>query len=116
MTPARLFAETRDPATIQPLCCFAGVAADTVGFLLAALRTIEEVYRRQLRDEKTRRNLQRLDRRFLAIASQLDRIATAEKWGNDQPVVLLRTNSRMRRQGRRLALPARAKRSNRGSV
>ncbi len=46
---------------------------------LAATRHLLEMYRRQLGDEKTRRNLQRLDRRLLAVDSQLDRIATAEK-------------------------------------
>jgi hypothetical protein len=37
------------------------------------------MYHRQLGDEKTQRKLQRLDRRLLAVASQLDRIATVEK-------------------------------------
>ncbi len=46
---------------------------------LAATRHLLEMYRRQLDDEKTRRKLQRLDRRLLAVASQLDRIATPEK-------------------------------------
>jgi hypothetical protein len=44
----------------------------------AATRHVMEMYRRQLSDEKTRRK-QRLDRRLLAVDSQLDRIATAEK-------------------------------------
>jgi hypothetical protein len=34
---------------------------------------------RGLPDEKTRRRLQRLDRRLLDVAAQLDRITTAEK-------------------------------------
>ncbi len=46
---------------------------------LAATRYLPERYRRQLGDEQTRRNLQRLDRRPLAVASQLDRLPTAEK-------------------------------------
>ena len=46
---------------------------------LAATRHLLEMYRRQLGDEKTKRKLQRLDRRLLAVASQLDRIATVEK-------------------------------------
>jgi hypothetical protein len=37
------------------------------------------MYRRQLRDEKAKRKLQRLDRRLLAIASHLQPSATAEK-------------------------------------
>jgi site-specific recombinase XerD len=44
---------------------------------LAATRHLLEMYRRQLSDEKTKRRLHRLDRRLLAVASQLDRIATA---------------------------------------
>jgi site-specific recombinase XerD len=46
---------------------------------LAATRHLLEMYRRQLSDEKTKRRLQRLDRRLLSVASQLDRIAGVEK-------------------------------------
>ena len=46
---------------------------------LAATRHLLEMYRRGLPDEKTRRRLQRLDRRLLDVAAQLDRITTAEK-------------------------------------
>ena len=46
---------------------------------LAASRHLLEMYRRGLPDEKTRRRLQRLDRRLLDVAVQLDRITTAEK-------------------------------------
>jgi site-specific recombinase XerD len=46
---------------------------------LAATRHLLEMYRRQLGDEKAKRALQRLDRRLLAVASQLHRIAAAEK-------------------------------------
>ena len=49
---------------------------------LAATRHLLEMYRRQLSDEKTRRKLQRLDKRLRAVTSQLDRITTAEKRGN----------------------------------
>jgi len=45
---------------------------------VAATRHLLEMYRRGLHDQKTRRRLQRLDRRLLAVAEQLDRI-TAEK-------------------------------------
>ena len=45
---------------------------------IAATRHLLEMYRRGLHDEKTRRRLQRLDRRLLAVADLLDRI-TAEK-------------------------------------
>ncbi|PYU37809.1 MAG: hypothetical protein DMG54_32360, partial [Acidobacteria bacterium] len=43
---------------------------------LEATRHLLEMYRRQLGDEKTRRNLQRLDKRLLGVASQLQRIQT----------------------------------------
>ena len=43
---------------------------------LAATRHLLEMYRRQLGDEKTRRKLQRLDKRLLAVASQLKGIDT----------------------------------------
>lgn len=46
---------------------------------VAATRHLLEMYRRQIADEKTRRKLQRLDRRLLAVASQLDRINAPEK-------------------------------------
>ena len=46
---------------------------------LAATRHLLEMYRRGLSDEKNRRRLQRLDRRLLDFAVQLDRITTAEK-------------------------------------
>jgi hypothetical protein len=46
---------------------------------LAATRHLVEMYRRQLGDEKTKRKLQRLDRRLLAVASELDRITTVQK-------------------------------------
>ena len=38
-----------------------------------------EMYRPQLGDEKPRRQLQRLDKRLLAVASQLERIAQGEE-------------------------------------
>jgi len=37
------------------------------------------MYRRQFSDDKTRRRLQRLDRRLLDIAQQLQHIAAPEK-------------------------------------
>jgi site-specific recombinase XerD len=46
---------------------------------LAATRHLLEMYRRQLSDEKTRRKLERLDRRLRTIASQLEQISTHEK-------------------------------------
>jgi len=46
---------------------------------LAATRHLLEKYRRQLSNEKSKRALQRLDRRLLAVASQLKQLVTAEK-------------------------------------
>lgn len=46
---------------------------------LATTRHLLEMYRRQLGDEKAKHQLRHLDRRLLAVASQLDRIATDEK-------------------------------------
>jgi site-specific recombinase XerD len=46
---------------------------------LAATRYVLEMYRRQLGDEKAKRKLQRLNQRLLAVASELDQIAIAEK-------------------------------------
>jgi len=46
---------------------------------LTATRHLLEMYRRGLIDQKTRRGLQRLDRRLLDISQQLDHITAAEK-------------------------------------
>jgi hypothetical protein len=46
---------------------------------LAATRHLLEMYRRQLGDTKAKRKLRRLDRRLLAVASQLGRIAIPKK-------------------------------------
>jgi len=46
---------------------------------LTATRHLLEMFRRQLSDNKTRRRLQRLDRRLLDIAQQLRNIITPEK-------------------------------------
>jgi hypothetical protein len=46
---------------------------------IAATRHLLEMYRRPLNDPRIQRRLQRLDKRLLAVADQLDRIATAEK-------------------------------------
>jgi site-specific recombinase XerD len=46
---------------------------------LRATRHLLSMYRRQLSDEKTRRQLQRIDRRLLDIASQVELLATVEK-------------------------------------
>jgi site-specific recombinase XerD len=46
---------------------------------LAATRHLLEMYRRQLQDEKACRKLQRLDKRLLNVAFELDRFATPKK-------------------------------------
>jgi site-specific recombinase XerD len=46
---------------------------------LEATRHLLEMYRRQLGAEKTRRKLQRLDKRLLTVASELQRIQTEQK-------------------------------------
>ena len=46
---------------------------------LAATRHLLEMYRRQLQDEKASRKLQRLDKRLLNVAFELDQFGTAEK-------------------------------------
>jgi site-specific recombinase XerD len=50
----------------------------SVRLALEATRHLLEMYRRQLDNEKTRRRLQRLDKRLLTVASQLQRIFTEE--------------------------------------
>src|SRR2546427_7523181 len=57
----------------------AGADLPTIRQALAATRHLLEMYRRRLDDSKIQRKLQRLGKRLLAVASQLDRIATAEK-------------------------------------
>jgi site-specific recombinase XerD len=66
------------PVLSAPNCAS---AADVPGIrqALAATRHLLEMYRRACADEKTRRRLQRLDRRLLDVSKQLDRITTAEK-------------------------------------
>jgi site-specific recombinase XerD len=56
-------------------------SADPRGILqaLTATRHLLEMYRRTIPHEKTRRRLQRLDRRLLDVAKQLDHITIAEK-------------------------------------
>jgi len=51
----------------------------TIRQALAAARHLLEMYRRQISDNHTQRKLQRLDRRLLAVVTQLDRITQPEK-------------------------------------
>jgi site-specific recombinase XerD len=59
-------------------CATASLTADLTGIrqALAATRHLLEMFRRQLRDEDMHRKLQRLDKRLLSVASELDRLAT----------------------------------------
>jgi hypothetical protein len=68
----------RLPIPSVPNC---SATADLPGIrqALAATRHLLEMYRRQLSDARIQRSLRRLDKRLLAVASQLDRIQLAEK-------------------------------------
>ena len=57
----------------------AGADVPGIRQALAATRHLLEMYRRQLADEKTRCKLQRLDKRLLTVAFELDRLPTAQK-------------------------------------
>jgi site-specific recombinase XerD len=50
-----------------------------IGRALTTTRHLLEMFRRQLTDEKTRRQLQRLHRRLLNVASRLEQLSTPEK-------------------------------------
>jgi hypothetical protein len=70
--------------TAQPYCIpslsVPAANADLPGVrqALAAVRCLLEMYRRQFSDDKTRRSLQRLDRRLPDVAQQLQNIAAGE--------------------------------------
>jgi site-specific recombinase XerD len=71
---------TIQPYRLPPLSV-STATADLPGIhqALAATRHLLEMYRRQLFNDKTRRRLQRLDRRLLDIAQQLQNITGGEK-------------------------------------
>jgi hypothetical protein len=54
--------------------CSASADLPGIRLALAAVRHLLEMYRRQLTDTRIQRTLRRLDKRLLAVASQLDRI------------------------------------------
>ena len=60
-----------------PALSVSAATADLPGIrqALAATRHLLEMYRRQLGDERTRRKLQRLDKRLLTVASEVKHIA-----------------------------------------
>ena len=64
-----------------PSLSVSSATADLPGIqqAIAATRHLLETYRRQLSDEKLRRCLQRLDRRLLDVAQQIQKIAAEEK-------------------------------------
>jgi hypothetical protein len=64
-----------------PVFSTLSASSDLLGIrrALMATRHLLEMYRRQLQNEKTRRKIQRLDKRLLGVAFELDRFATAEK-------------------------------------
>jgi site-specific recombinase XerD len=66
------------PVLSVPIC---GASANIPGIrqALAAARHLLEMYRRGLPDERTRRRLQRLDRRLLDVTDQLNSIGKEEK-------------------------------------
>jgi integrase len=68
----------RMPVLAAPLCAPSANVA-SIRQAIAAARHLMEMYRRQLNDEKARRQLQRLDHRLLAIVSKLEDLPTAEK-------------------------------------
>jgi site-specific recombinase XerD len=68
----------RMPVLAAPLCAPSANVA-SIRQAIAAARHLMEMYRRQLNDEKARRQLQRLDHRPLAIVSKLEDLPTAEK-------------------------------------
>jgi len=65
--------------TLSITTCPANAGLPGILQALTATRHLLEMYRRQLADEKTSCKLQRLDRRLLAVASEVGKLATAEK-------------------------------------
>jgi site-specific recombinase XerD len=67
------------PQLTLPDSSFSGSDLPGIRQALAATRHLLEMYRRQLGDENTRHKLQRLDKRLLTIAFELDRLVKAQK-------------------------------------
>jgi len=61
--------------------CTSSAGSDLPGIrrAIAAARHLLEMYRRQLGEENARHKLQRLDKRLLSVAMELDRLTTPEK-------------------------------------
>ena len=68
------------PKLLLPDCTLS-VGSDLPGIrrALAAARHLLEMYRRQLADEHSRQRVQRLDKRLLSVAMELNRLTTPEK-------------------------------------
>jgi hypothetical protein len=73
LTP-RFFADQILAGTSAPVPDLPGICRT-----LAAARHLLEMYRRQLADTNTSRKLQRLDKRLLTIASELDQLIPPKK-------------------------------------
>jgi integrase len=68
------------PKLPAPASCFSASAdLPSIRQSLAATRHLLEMYRRQLGNENTRHKLQRLDKRLLTVAFELERLAQPEK-------------------------------------
>jgi hypothetical protein len=71
-------AEPHQVPVLSPPNCPTSADPPGIRQAIAATRHLLEMYRRGLPDQKTRRRLQRLGRRLLAVAEQLDRITAEE--------------------------------------
>lgn len=72
-------AHTHRPPTLTVPSYSSNSSLAAIHQALTATRHLLEMYRRQRSEEKTRRNLQRLDRRLLAVAKQLEQLFPAEE-------------------------------------
>ena len=63
------------PLTTLPVSCDLSGIRRT----LEATRHLLEMYRRRLQDQHARRKIQRLDKRLLSVAFELDRFGSAKK-------------------------------------
>jgi hypothetical protein len=65
--------------SLPPDASLASADLPGIGRALETTRHLLEMFRRQLTDEKTRRQLQRLDKRLLNVASRLEHLGTPQK-------------------------------------
>jgi site-specific recombinase XerD len=76
---ARRHAAQQHRVPERPVPATAHAGLEGIRQALQSTRHLIEMYRRGLGDDKTRRTLQRLDRRLLAVLERLDQLATAGK-------------------------------------